>query len=845
MLEHLLFNGTVTRSQRDLYDEQDFYGIYNNAHTTREHTDYMVLSGREHFDRALDIQADMLFHSTLPEDKFKKEKGIVLNEIAGSMMRDDYPAGAQFDRIFFTGTPYNLPVLGLPGTIRGMTRDQVYAFYRKYYVPNNMTALIMGDFTLGKMKEKVRSNFGKGPPGLIPAFKGLSKKIGREAKMRLTKKRVKRPMIYMGMSAPSPGDRNFFACYLLAQLESRDFSQRVNERLRAKGEREILRGSLDVDLKRNFSSLIIRLTLPPDGSVHGAVKAVKKETLALSRRGFSQKAIRGVLASLKMEELSLRERVHYYGMMASDRIEAGGWNFARDFSRGMEGVTRGELARAARKIFSHPVWTVSAVIPGGKDHGVSRQERENYFHGPLGDSTPSAASLKLVRAWNQKSRGGKAEKEGGTAQGAVSVKNPIATKGPRAIKKTVLKNGLTLLVEQSAPGGIFALHCLVKNRSSMEPEGKGGIASLLHRLLDKGTKSRDRKGLRDDLMLLGVKLKTADDPSIPFDDYYLSREYSYIRFEIRDELYEQGLELLSDLIRNPLLDPAEVEREKTRLTGLARDRSRDAESLSRGLLFSALLGENRYDHPVFGTPESIRSISVDDLRAFHRRYFSPSNLILSVVSGHDPDDVLGALRRTFGGMSPVPSGLVTQVRPGRVAAPSTLIRKKLGGSQSFIRMGKIIDVPSRDRDLISILSSLLSGRVSFKLREKLGLSYSVWAGFLRLRGMTILNAAMGTTPDKVDVAVKALQRAIKGLSGAEIGERAIQRTVHQRKFHRLMRTLTRIGQAYYLGLSSFRNQKADSFDEEIKRMQRIPASRVKEAAKRYLDTKGMTVVIVD
>ena len=111
-LEHLLFNGTKTRTQKQLYDEMDFYGGYNNAHTGPDYTNYMVLMPKEFIAQGMDIQADMLFNSTLPEDKFEKERGIVTEEIGRSADRPTYQVQNHFLRTFFAGTPYERLVLG-------------------------------------------------------------------------------------------------------------------------------------------------------------------------------------------------------------------------------------------------------------------------------------------------------------------------------------------------------------------------------------------------------------------------------------------------------------------------------------------------------------------------------------------------------------------------------------------------------------------------------------------------------------------------------------------------------------------------------------------------------------
>ena len=76
MLEHLLFNGTTLRTQQKLYDDVDLIGGYNNANTGHYFTNYMMVTPTDNIKKGMEIQADMLFNSILPKDKFEKEKEI-------------------------------------------------------------------------------------------------------------------------------------------------------------------------------------------------------------------------------------------------------------------------------------------------------------------------------------------------------------------------------------------------------------------------------------------------------------------------------------------------------------------------------------------------------------------------------------------------------------------------------------------------------------------------------------------------------------------------------------------------------------------------------------------------
>ena len=155
-LEHLLFNGTERRTQKQLYDEADLLGVYNNAATRRFYTVYFVLAGKDRIAEAMDIQEDMVFHSVFPPEKFEKEKGIVLEEIGKDEQDPDYLADRLIRSVLFEGTPYARPVLGTRRSVRAMSREDVVAYWRACTVPGNATLLVAGDFKTGPMIETVR-----------------------------------------------------------------------------------------------------------------------------------------------------------------------------------------------------------------------------------------------------------------------------------------------------------------------------------------------------------------------------------------------------------------------------------------------------------------------------------------------------------------------------------------------------------------------------------------------------------------------------------------------------------------------------------------------------------------
>ena len=332
MLEHLLFNGTTTRTQQALYAEQAQFGIYNNAHTSQTYTNYIVLAERDHFQTAIDIQSDMLFNSVIPPGKFEKEKGIVRNEIAKDWASPRYWATEQFQRTFFRGTPYNLTVLGTPASIRGMTRAQVLDYYQAYYVPNNMTAVIVGDFERDQMITLLRKYFGTQPPGLLPAGHHHVLDATVFGTQTTSQMAVPSPYLTIGFLAPPIDSPDYYPMSIFTHLAQRNVKRLLDQELMRMGRKPIQNVRLDYEANHDFGILQVTSILQEGedpAAVIGALRTVLPQTVVAEH---NQDAIADLGTELKVQDLSLLEKPHYYGMMKANAITNGGWQFARSYS---------------------------------------------------------------------------------------------------------------------------------------------------------------------------------------------------------------------------------------------------------------------------------------------------------------------------------------------------------------------------------------------------------------------------------------------------------------------------------------------------------------------------------
>jgi len=163
-LEHMCFKGTEKRSGHQINVDFDALGGHPNAFTSQSRTFYYGVVRSADIDVHIELLADMM-RSTLPPNEFDTEKNVVLEEIA---MSNDQLEHVAFDFILeqvYAGHSLGWPVLGYEETLRNLTRDQMYEYFRRRYVPNNMALVVAGSVDPGAIVESAERHCGMWEPG--------------------------------------------------------------------------------------------------------------------------------------------------------------------------------------------------------------------------------------------------------------------------------------------------------------------------------------------------------------------------------------------------------------------------------------------------------------------------------------------------------------------------------------------------------------------------------------------------------------------------------------------------------------------------------------------------------
>ncbi len=322
--------------------------------------------------------------------------------------------------------------------------------------------------------------------------------------------------------------------------------------------------------------------------------------------------------------------------------------------------------------------------------------------------------------------------------------------------RSVAGNGLTVLSEKLVGVRSAAVGIWVRSASVHETPEKMGVAHLLEHLVFKGTVRRTAKQLAQELEVRGGSL-----------DAYTSRDHTSFQAHILDADVPLAVEILTDLVRHPLLRAEDLDLERNVVLEEISGVNDTPDDLVFELHAKTLWPEHPYGYSILGTPESVGSLTAGDLAAVHGAGYYRGNCVIAAAGHVDHGQLLTVLEREgwFEGpaeparapVAPVPACRGATLVEGRESAQTHVVL----GSDTF---------GARDprRYALAILTNVLGGGMSSRLfqrvREELGLAYAVYAFQQSFQSAGMVGVYVGTQPGTAEAAESAIREELSRLS---------------------------------------------------------------------------------
>ncbi|MDP4012102.1 MAG: pitrilysin family protein [Candidatus Nanoarchaeia archaeon] len=229
-LEHILFEGTKTRSAQQIANAIEKVGGYMNAATSNDFTCYYVTVPSKYFEVALDILSDMLICSSFNQKVIDKERKVILDEI--SLGHDD-PNKYQwilFQENLFKKINAKNPTAGTVRSVSGLTRENIINYFNEYYVPNNIAISISGK--ANNVFNNVSKFFGKLKRKQLPKIKKIKEPADKKITKVKEKRRLTSSYLIIGYKAPPLNHKDSFAMDVIRAILGKGQSSRLFHEIR-------------------------------------------------------------------------------------------------------------------------------------------------------------------------------------------------------------------------------------------------------------------------------------------------------------------------------------------------------------------------------------------------------------------------------------------------------------------------------------------------------------------------------------------------------------------------------------------------------------------------------------
>ena len=341
----------------------------------------------------------------------------------------------------------------------------------------------------------------------------------------------------------------------------------------------------------------------------------------------------------------------------------------------------------------------------------------------------------------------------------------------REIFQTTAPSGVIVLSERVPSVRSAAVGIWVRSASAHEPRRKMGVSHLLEHMVFKGTERRTAQQIALALESRGGSL-----------DAYTSRDTTAFQARVLDTDLPQALDVLTDLVRNPLLRAGDLELERNVVLEEINTVEDTPDDQVFDFSYQALWPKHPYGYSILGTRDTVSALSTDDLKQLHGRAYFPANCVIAAAGNLTHEQLLEELAKQgwFGGEHATRQ----PATPSSVAVPpavrSSESRRHKDTAQTHIVFATD-SVPYADRRkyallvLANVFGGGMSSRLFQRIREELGLAYGIYAFTSFYREVGVTGVYVGTQPKTATQAAAAIREeyaklAREGLRGEALAE---------------------------------------------------------------------------
>ncbi len=841
VVEHMMFKGTPTyqkgKTSRLISDAA---GIFN-AFTSNDMTSYFEYLPANRIELAFDIESDRMQNCIFDPVEFQSEIQVILQE--RRMRSESNPQGVlseELNACAFLSHPNRDPIIGWPGDLRHISRDDAFTYYRTYYTPNNSILVLVGDFDTGKILALARKYYGRIPRGpAVPPVWAVEQDQRVRRTVTLYHNDVVAPIVRMAWHAPVYSDSDAAALRLAGMImgeRSRD--SRLYKRLVEK-ERIATTAGGGIPIGKDPVLFSISVGVVPDSSVERAEAIVWEEIERIQKEPVSEHELQKVKNRHLFTQVTEYTKNPDIGSRISRYESYFGWDFFAEFERRIQEVTAGDIQRVMKRYFGRSNVTVAYAYPkeGKKARKGAPAEGED------GEAQPADPSVDGERCFLRPPLD-VPELLAVAADSAAGEEFPRPKAIAPLIRQMTLDNGITLYtIENHLVPALFLGGKIETGTIPEAVEGqKPGVAAVLGDVMNRGTRSMPYEQLSERLAFVPYSFSASGSyRGFTFQGYALTKD--------ADEMVRTGYEVIT----SPGFRDGDISTVKRRHIIAARDRFKKTGVAAFYYMFNKLF-ENHLFSRTNSTVASVTAITEEDLRELHGKYFRPERTTIVMMGDMAPEQMRTLASAYFGKWKvATPAPPVEPVPPvSPLAAKELKVFTEKDYTECTINMGfsPFNAIDPGEEEIVAVMNSILAGsvltsRIGVELRDRQGLIYGIkselWAPKDRI-GYWKFNTKTG--PQNVEKVLLGIFGEIRKLLARGITEEELARA-KSRQLGLLplwVETPDDIASRVFELLDD--HLPFDHFDKKADRIKAVTAEDVLRVARKYF-TLDRYVVVVD
>jgi zinc protease len=767
LFEHLLFLESENLGKGGL-DKMTarIGGSGANGSTSRDRTNYLQTVPKDALEKMIWAEADKLgwFINTVTEPVLAKEKQVVKNEKRQSVDNNPYGHTSYVidKHLYPADHPYNWQVIGSLEDLDRATLDDVKEFFRRWYVTNNVTLVVAGDFDPAQARKWVEKYFGEIKRGAD--VKPLEKRDGfvRETVRLYHEDNFARlPELTYAFPTVEQFHPDSYPLTVLAQYLARGkkapFYQVIVE------DKKLAPNVLMFHYESELAGqMMLQVRAFNDKDLDQVAAAINEAFAKFEKEGISEKDLNRIKAGQETQFYnSLSSVLGKSAQLAQCNYLMNDPGCVEKDIRNILAVTPADVTRVYEKYIKGKNFVATSFVPKGKTNlaleGSKRAEvvEEKIVQGAEKEVDPN------VNATYEKTPSTFDRSKEPPYGAAPEVKIP-------AIWEQKMSNGLRVYGIQATEVPLVQFEVVIDGGQLLEDLNKTGVANLTARMLTQGTAKKTPQQLEEAIQQLGASINVfAGAEDVRIIGNTLARNY------------DATLALVEEILLEPRWDAKEFDLVKQSTISQIRQQEANPNAVAQNNFNLLIYGkDNIRSRNILGTIESVGAITLDDLKAFYAKAMSPTVARMHVVGALDKKAITKSLNGLNKNWKAKKVEIPEYKTPSAPAKAQVYFYDVPDAKQSVIRFGyPALAATDKDFYPATVMNYILGGggfasQLTQQLREGKGYTYGINSNFSGTKSPGAFTIASGVrtnvTLESAQLVKEILQNYGKNFSAADL-----------------------------------------------------------------------------